>query len=264
LWRADARQFDFTPDLIEKTLKKQGTNAQPNNPSISQGGDEKQNGLLTKVVNAFVAEILWLKMLNEFVIMFLAVLAKIYYKVYPRVPLTLKLLLKINRFIKAPFGVIRINPKLIKKIFNNPKRFFKHAINSMIVNRRTIHSSRDTGYLIYDSFVLKRKCNYGLVLPTVRYSRDFRDYFHLRDKLLRWIELFVPDRLSYLPKRKGSISKVEFKDIGYPDLAFFEWEEYFWTGKPFGFHLKKNRRKDCGAGDDITELKRTLGAILKI
>ncbi len=52
-----------------------------------------------------------------------------------------------------------------------------------------------------------------------------------------WQQL-APERLSLYPKRRAYTTDKFFRDFGLPDIDGLGWEEYFWQGQPFGFHLR--------------------------
>lgn len=52
------------------------------------------------------------------------------------------------------------------------------------------------------------------------------------------LRALVPDRWLRAPRRKSYTTASRFRDSGHPDLAAKGWEEYFWGGQPFGFHVR--------------------------
>ena len=89
--------------------------------------------------------------------------------------------------------------------------------------RSRIDSSRDTGSQIFIRYGDKVKSEY---LTPVFKSRP-----SVLDK-------FLPEGLSYTPKKPGYWSDKGFKEMCYFDAASLGWEEYLWGGKPFGLHLR--------------------------
>lgn len=60
----------------------------------------------------------------------------------------------------------------------------------------------------------------------------------------------VPDRLSRIPTRKGSYTEKSFlRDLS-PAGYSRRWEEFFWQGRPFGFHLRNLGRWKPTRADD--------------
>ena len=108
----------------------------------------------------------------------------------------------------------------IRRTFNMQKR------------RKSIGGVRDTGYGIYTRFgrTAASECVTAIVRPS-----QLRQEVPLG--INKAFELFLPDRLCYLPKRKGAVSIIGFVERGYPDIAGLGWEEYIWKDKPFGTHI---------------------------
>jgi hypothetical protein len=73
---------------------------------------------------------------------------------------------------------------------------------------------------------------------------------------LQKISVSLPDRLSLIPKRKNYFTAKSFlRDIS-PYAYQQQWEEFFWQGTPFAFHLRQVGRSS--GLEDQTELKRLL------
>lgn len=53
-----------------------------------------------------------------------------------------------------------------------------------------------------------------------------------------WWRWLVPERLSLYPKRRSYTATTFFRDFGLPNIDGLGWEEYFWRGQPFSFHLR--------------------------
>jgi hypothetical protein len=53
-----------------------------------------------------------------------------------------------------------------------------------------------------------------------------------------FLEKFLPERLSFIPKKKNYFSEFGFRELGYYDIAGLGLEEYLWNGRPFGFHFR--------------------------
>ena len=58
------------------------------------------------------------------------------------------------------------------------------------------------------------------------------------ERLPRYVDWLMPDRLSLTPKRKSYFTERRFQDYGLPDLDARGWEEFLWQGEPFGFHVR--------------------------
>lgn len=73
---------------------------------------------------------------------------------------------------------------------------------------------------------------------------------------LQKISLSLPDRLSLIPKRKNYFTEKSFLH----DISLYayqqQWEEFFWQGTPFAFHLRQVGRSS--GLEDQTQLRRLL------
>jgi hypothetical protein len=120
-----------------------------------------------------------------------------------------------------------------------------------VLERRRIETSQDTGFNVYRLARSQRALRTDCVQPVFRPGADCEARGPLRMSLaLDWL---LPDRLSYIPKISGSFATTSFAELGYPDMKARRWEEFVWLGKPFGFHLRGQKRvKD--PHDDAAEL----------
>lgn len=110
-------------------------------------------------------------------------------------------------------------------------------------DRKFIGDSRDTGWTMYERFFqrtdLRRECLQAAYRPW----RDLR----FPQNILYWpnrlVEAFLPDRLCFIPQKRGYYSTVGFRELGYSDIrhAVSGWEEYLWHGRPFAFHLRGSK-----------------------
>ena len=48
----------------------------------------------------------------------------------------------------------------------------------------------------------------------------------------------VPDRLRLVPRRPGAFTERSFLEELCPTAWAHGWEEFFWGGEPFAFHLR--------------------------
>lgn len=105
--------------------------------------------------------------------------------------------------------------------------------------RLKISTSRDTGYQIYQRFKksnLKSECVQAVFKPT--HLGINMSTFSLGNRLF---EKILPERLSFIPKKRDYYTKKCFAERGYPDAQAYNWEEYVWRGLPFSIHLRRNR-----------------------
>lgn len=106
-----------------------------------------------------------------------------------------------------------------------------------IARRRSIGSSRDTGWRIYERWRREPALRVECLQPVFRPA-------HWR----MWLERPLPDRLRLVPGRAGAFSERGFRELGWPDLASLDWEEFIWRGAPFGFHVRSHpKRQDPAA-----------------
>lgn len=140
--------------------------------------------------------------------------------------------------VKEPMTSASSNEKGFRPI-KNFNRFMKKL--SISKRKRSIGWSRDTGFKIYWKYGHNPKVKYDGPIPVYKlYSNAIREGF-IASPLNRLFELFLPDRLTYIPKRSHLYSRKSFRDLGYPNIDGLGWEEFLWKGKPFGFHLRSQR-----------------------
>jgi len=87
---------------------------------------------------------------------------------------------------------------------------------------------RDLGYRIYRDFARRREYARECLMPVWRAEPETSP---------RWAAL-IPDDFSLTPKRKDYATSMSFRDFGLPDVRGLDWEEYFWRGQPFAFHVR--------------------------
>lgn len=126
--------------------------------------------------------------------------------------------------------------------------------------RRGIGISRDMGYAIRHFFALHPDLRYEYLTPVFRPEEEWGWKPSFFKKILH---LFIPDRWSYLPKRRGAYTEVSFKDKGHFDGRSLGWEEFMWRGVPFCFHLRKNSpAKTISNDEEIILVKKALATFL--
>ncbi len=113
----------------------------------------------------------------------------------------------------------------------------------LIFNRRMIEKEHDTGWHLYRK-MKESDYKYECLVPVFRPQQNFTGKAYLAPTLNNFIERFLPDERSYIPKRAGYFSLTGFKERGYPDFNALEWEEYLWQDEPFGFHLRGYPKRD--------------------
>ncbi len=91
--------------------------------------------------------------------------------------------------------------------------------------RRRIGSSRDTGWIIY-----KKYKDSGLNIES------FQAVYQPKRK--RFIEKFVPDRFSLVPKQKDYFRTSGTSTSHFKRMSDLGWEEFYWQSTLFGFHVR--------------------------
>lgn len=115
---------------------------------------------------------------------------------------------------------------------------FARKFAKNLLGRFKIGSSKDTGYAIYDLYNGRKDIANECFIPVFRLGRT-RGFMHVIKMLASFA---LPDRWSYVPKRKGYHTEIGFKELGCPDVSEWGWEEFMWFGRPLGFHLRGNRK----------------------
>lgn len=123
-----------------------------------------------------------------------------------------------------------------------------HALRNILLSKFNVHkihprlldiiSSRDVGYRIYRTFAKNKKYKYECVIPAWEnplYASKGSPIEAVKNFL---ICLFLPEFLSFHPKRKNYATSLTFHKFGLPNVNNFGWEEYFWENYPFGFHVR--------------------------
>ena len=121
--------------------------------------------------------------------------------------------------------------------------------------QRRIGWSRDTGFKIYQRYGHNPKVKYEGTIPIYKPHSTASVEQFIVSPLNRFIELFLPERLTYLPKRRHLYSPKGFKESGYPDIDRLGWEEFLWKQKPFGFHLRSQQLTKPKTQSDVDFLR---------
>jgi hypothetical protein len=178
---------------------------------------------------------------------------------------------------KVPLKDINFTPNLLvsKEIKDSKKESMKEIIKGkppylrdlaktisrllQMSRRISIGLSHDTGHRLFEQYVdrleFKRECVVPVFCPKTEVI-----YPELSTWFNQIYELFLPDSLCFIPKQKGYYTESGFRDRGYPDLRALGWEEFFWQGEPFGFHLRSQRQDQA----EIEARKVTLEQSLKV
>ena len=238
LKKIDQGSLDFTPDLMSKSsLKKLNKKSKLKSPNVPQ---ELKN------YN-------WFLILLNMLIFSTRRLIYTYNSHKLRTPI---LLLILNKSL-ALFN--KFCNKVIYKLLNHLK-----ILNRLFFNRRFINSSKDTGYLIEKAYSNRKFSNY-LIKPVVDYKDSFQ-MPHLKSKLGRNFEKFMPELISYLPNKKNYFASIEynFEEFGLPPLyKNYKWEEFIWNNKPFGFHIRRFNKKNRIIKEELELIEKVTSKVLK-
>ncbi len=122
----------------------------------------------------------------------------------------------------------------------------KLAIREDIIQRATIGRARDTGWKVKEKFggTVRHECLLPSYVPVQDVFRP-RSVSGLQKK--RSLErLFPPERRYRAPRE--SYTSLQFRHFSVPDLRAKDWEEFFWRGLPFGFHVRgESQREKTGS-----------------
>lgn len=109
----------------------------------------------------------------------------------------------------------------LDKVFIKVRKFLAAHFG----RRFKVRTSRDSGYYFYKTYYRQSRAGAECLTPVFKTRPSF------------W-EKFLPDFLSFIPKKKNYFSETGFKELGYFDVGGRGLEEYLWKGKPFGFHFR--------------------------
>ncbi len=112
---------------------------------------------------------------------------------------------------------------------------------------------RDTGFRVARRFQAKRIL-YECLQPHFDLETALKDAHWLH----RFAHRFLPDHLSVIPKRLASFTPQSFLREDAPLAYRRGWEEFFWQGEPFAFHLRGVGRDANDQARDFTEVTRLL------
>jgi len=123
--------------------------------------------------------------------------------------------------------------------------------------RRLIGTAIDTGTVLHRIHARRPGCRHECLTPVFRPERDLGA--KISPLINRWVESFLPDHLSYVPKRPGWTSRSGFRERGLPDAIPYGWEEFLWHDRAFAFHLRGSRTRKS-VEQEIHNLRAFLGA----
>lgn len=129
-----------------------------------------------------------------------------------------------------------------KKIRENLPGFvlsFLEFTRWSVRNRKLICKEWDTGSRIFLRYGNDEQFRYECPTPVFNPPEDFigpKGNFY---SFNTFIEKFLPEKLSYIPKDTQTYTLSGFKDAGYSHLTPMAWEEFMWKDAPFGFHVRR-------------------------
>lgn len=160
-------------------------------------------------------------------------------------------------------AIIRAIRKLPRRLYRAVMRLYRFAKDVARVlalkNRKSIGGSLDTGYKVFREYQQKPGIRSECAVPVYRLQSDYLGSPYALTPLNRLAEKFLPDRRCHIPKQPGYFTEIGFRDTGYPDVSSQGWEEFFWQGKPFGFHVRCQRQDKT----ELVEAKQSLGEVLE-
>ena len=124
--------------------------------------------------------------------------------------------------------------------------------------RSGVGTQPDIGDNIYRQFAGRSHIRCELAAPVFDPAKRRVGYGKVAELFSRALDAWLPDRLSYVPKRKGYFTTTGFRELGYPDARSYGWEEYLWRGEPFSFHLRRSFRGVYDPEDEVRLLTQTI------
>lgn len=146
---------------------------------------------------------------------------------------------------------------------NNKAKASLFPLFSIDLRKSLINSSPDCGYNIYEKYYGHPNLSSECLIPVYNPFKESGLFSFWGMVVNYFFEIFLPDRLAYVPKKSDYYTHTGFKELGYFDVRNRGWQEHIWEGKPFGFHVRGMRqRKDRGFGED--EIIRSVAETLKM
>ncbi|MEK7560315.1 MAG: hypothetical protein AAB522_03395 [Patescibacteria group bacterium] len=104
--------------------------------------------------------------------------------------------------------------------------------------RYLIGKEKHTAHRLFEKFSRNHKIKFEIIPAIFKPGRESYPALNLIYSLNKLFELFLPDRLCYIPKNKSYYSTERFKKLGFCDAWGRGWEEYAWQKAPFGIHVR--------------------------
>ena len=160
-----------------------------------------------------------------------------------------------SRFMSADEAVRR---SALRALLRRPWR----AALEDFRQRRTIGSSRDTGYRLKQAFSEHPDLSVGFVQAVFRPRDGFMPAAVSPLQRHPMLEAFLPDALRYLPRRGELFTGRSFSDLAYPSFREQGWEEFLWRGAPFAVHVRGELQRRSGRSPTNSEVRDGLDAVL--
>lgn len=137
---------------------------------------------------------------------------------------------------------------------------FKKQVRIIIKRGAIVGSSRDTGYRFYQDYSGNPALTSECVIPVFKLGLSKVKPAYLNSRVNLFFEKFLPENLSYIPKKSSYYTTRGFGDLRYTDLFSRGWDEFVWRGAPFGFHLQgaKSDGTTTDHSEEIPELRKLL------
>ena len=129
---------------------------------------------------------------------------------------------------------VRMNAAIVHKESHKIKKS-KHSswLRKMFENirkRRYLGHSKDVCYDLYRRYYGSRSVKVECLAATAVLN-DFLTHYYVHTRwhpLLYRLETMIPERWSFIPKRKGYFTFTQFRDLGYFDILKTGMEEWWW------------------------------------
>ena len=133
---------------------------------------------------------------------------------------------------------------------NHPRPFLPDWLRL----RLKIGRIRDTGHKVYRRYAHDESVRFRTLLPSYTPPPTFATW--MESKLGRFLE----ERWCFVPQKDEMFTSDSFLKQRAQQAYWSGWEEFFWKGEPFAFHLRSVGRQSSPI-KDLSLLRRTLRAL---
>lgn len=123
----------------------------------------------------------------------------------------------------------------------------------LLFSRYRIHSSRDTGWRLWNDFGRTRRHSADMVLPVVDVQTQLIKPAHLQTRWGICLERLLPRRWSFLPAVGTYVNPKQAPAFDLPEFSLLKPEAFVWRGSPFAFHLRRYLWDTVMGGRDAEE-----------